>query len=222
MKTFLQKWIACTCVAAVTVTTGLLAQDKPASATWSNGLYLEFGGGTSTVPGGDLVIDGIEWEGEYNAGTLFVASLGKRWNNNWATEFEYFYRSNELDTLTAGNSVLAGGSLDSSNVFLNVIYSFPGIGGSAWRPYAGLGAGWIAQTNIDLDDLAGEQFSASGNFGYQWMIGIQRAFSQNGTAYLEGRAIAGGTQDLDSTSNERTLEVEYNTWSLILGLQWSF
>ncbi len=221
MKTNLRNWLTFG-LAFTMVSAGLTAQDETSSSSWREGLYLEFGGGTSTVPGGDITLDGLEWEGEYDNGTLFVASFGKHWTDNWATEIEYFYRTNDVDTLTSGNTVLSGGDLASTNVFVNVIYTFDGILGSQWRPYGGLGAGWMTETDIDLDDLPGEEFSTKGVFGYQWMVGIQRAFGENLTGFFEGRAIAGGSQDLDSSLDGRVLEVEYNTWSLIVGLQWSF
>jgi hypothetical protein len=221
MKTHLQFWLAHGLATAVGAT-GLGAQDDTAASSWRDRLYLEFGGGTSTVPGGDITLDGLEWEGEYANGTLFVASFGASWTDHWATEIEYFYRSNDVDTLTKGTTVLAGGDLASTNVFVNLIYRFDGIGGSAWRPYAGLGLGWMTETDIDLDAFAGEEFSTSGAFGYQWLIGIQRGFGERWTGFLEGRAIAGGSQDLESSLDGRTLKVEYDTWSLIGGLQWAF
>ena len=221
----MNRYFLVTAVAAFALSSTVLwAQNESGSGSshWRDGLYMEFGGGTSTVPGGDITLDGIEWEGEYDNGTLFIASLGKNWTDNWATEIEYFYRTNDVDTLTGDGNVLSGGDLASTNVFVNVIYTFDGIMGSAWRPYGGLGLGWMTETDIDLDGLPGEEFSATWLTGYQWLIGIQRTFGENWTGLLEGRAIAGGSQDLESSLDGRTLEVEYNTWSLIVGLQWSF
>jgi hypothetical protein len=221
MKTNLHNWLAGG-LALVLIAPTSMAQGESKTSSWRDGLYVEFAGGTSTVPGGDITLDGLEWEGEYENGTLFVASFGKNWTDNWATEIEYFYRTNDIDTLTSGNRVLAGGDLASTNVFVNVVYTFDGILGSKWRPYGGLGAGWMTETDIDLADLPGEEFSTQGVFGYQWMVGLQRTFGGSLTGFLEGRAIAGGSQDLDSSRDGRILEVEYNTWSLIVGLQWSF
>ncbi len=167
------------------------AQD--ATGSWREGLYVKFGGGTSTVPGGDITLGGVEWEGQYDNGAIFVATFGKNWTENWATEIEYFYRTNDVDTLTSGNTVLSDGDLASTSAFVNLIYTFDGILGSPWRPYAGLGAGLMTETDMDLDSLPGEEFSTSGSFGYQWLIGVDRTFGENWTGFLEGRAIAGGS-----------------------------
>lgn len=202
----------------------LNAQDEVAEfgSSWRDGLYIEFGSGLGFIPGGDITLDGNEWEAEYDNGSIFMASIGKNWTDNWATELEYFYRSNDIDTLTAGSVVLTGGDLASTNVFVSMVYTLDGLLGSSWRPYGGLGAGWFTETDVDIAALPGEEFSKTGSTGYQWLVGVRGVFGENWSGFLEGRAIAGGSQDLASSADGRELEVEYNAWSLIVGLEWAF
>lgn len=215
-------WLAGILITAAAVSPVVRAQSGGTSSSWREGLYLEFGGGTSTIPGGDITLDGIEWEGEFNNGTLFMVTLGKDWTDNWATELDWFYRTNDLDTLTAGNTVLTGGDLASTNLYLSVTYTFDGILGSAWRPYAGLGLGAMQEIDIDINDLPGEEFQTKWETGFQWLVGIKWEYADNWAGFLEGRAVSGGTQTLDSSLDGRPLEIGYDGWSLIAGLKWSF
>lgn len=221
MKT-IHKHLVAALFAGAFVVVSAWAQADDMKSSWREGLYVEFGGGTSTLPGGDITLDGVEWEGEFNNGTLFIVTFGKDWTDNWSTELDWFYRTNDLDTLTAGNTVLSGGDLASTNLYFSVTYTFDGILDSAWRPYVGAGLGAMQEIDIDIDDLPGEEFQTNWAMGFQWLVGVKWEYAENWAGFLEGRAVSGGSQTLDSSLDGRPLEIGYDGWSLIAGLKWSF
>ena len=201
----------------------LAAAETAARWDGSSGWFVEASAGVSIVPGGDLTLKGVRYEAEFKNGLLFHGAIGRRWSDQWSTELEFFYRSNEADSLVSPQGALKGGDLASTNVMFNVTYTLADRWSLALiRPYVGLGAGVMQEVDVDLTGFGPEEFSARGDFIYQWLVGLQRAVGANGQVYLEGRAIAAGKPSLESSTGPRRLVAEYDTWSLLAGLRWSF
>jgi len=194
-----------------------------APANRSTGWFVEASAGASVVPGGDITLGGIRYEADYATGRIFQAAVGRAWTPQFSTKLEWFYRSNSVSSLDGGTARIAGGDLASTNAFVTATYAL----GPAWqwqgvRPFAGLGAGILQEVDVDLDGFGGEEFSASGRFAYQWLVGLERAIGSAGRIFLEGRAVAAGTQDLASSRLNRKLSVDYDTWGVIAGFRWAF
>ena len=201
----------------------LAATETAARWDGSSGWFVEASAGVSIVPGGDLTLNGVRYEAEFKNGLLLHGAIGRHWSDQWSTELEFFYRSNEADSLISPQGALKGGDLASTNVMFNVTYTFSERWSlAAIRPYVGLGAGVMQEVDVDLTGFGSEEFSAQGDFIYQWLVGLQRAIGTNGHLYLEGRAIAAGKPSLESSTGQRRLVAEYDTWSLLAGLRWSF
>jgi hypothetical protein len=198
------------------------AADTPRDL-WTSGWFTAVSAGLSIVPGGDVTLAGETYEGDFSNGLLFKAAVGKAWNANWSASLEWFYRTNSVDELASPSRTITGGDLASNSAFVTVTYALD----ERWswrgvRPYAGLGVGFIQEVDLDLDGFANEEFSAKGEFAYQWLIGLQRRLGNAGLLFLEGRAIASGKQELDSSTAPRFAAIEYDTWSILAGLRYSF
>jgi hypothetical protein len=200
------------------------AADTPATTPrWTDDWFVEASAGMGIVPGGDITLAGIRYEAEYKTGVVVQGAVGRKWTPRLSTKLEWFYRSNEVSSLVAGTARISGGDLASTNAFLTTTYRFgPPFEFLGIAPYAGLGAGFLQEVDVDLDGFGGEEFSASGRFAYQWLVGLERAVGPQGRLFVEGRAVAAGEQELQSSTGPRRLKVEYDTWGLIVGLRWSF
>lgn len=199
------------------------AESKSAAPRWTDGWFAEASAGVGIVPGGDITLGGIRYEADYKTGLIVQAAVGRTWTPRFSTKLEWFYRTNAVASLDGGTTRIAGGDLASTNAFLTATYRF----GAPFEflgiaPFAGLGAGVLQEVDVDLDGFGGEEFSARGRFAYQWLIGLERAVGARGRVFLEGRAVAAGTQELASSAGPRRLSVDYDTWGIIAGLRWSF
>ncbi len=200
-----------------------LAEEVAARWDWSSGWFVKTSAGTNIIPGGDLTLDGVRYEAEFKNGLLVHGAVGRQWSEQWSTEIEFFYRRNKAESLTSPAGALAGGEIASTNVMFNVTYALP----ERWsvlaiRPYVGLGAGIMQEVDVDLVGFGSEEFSAKGDFIYQWLVGLQRRVGERGRLFVEGRAIAGGKPSLKSSTGPRRLVAEYDSWSLLAGFGWSF
>lgn len=190
---------------------------------WTKGWFWEASAGISIVPGGDVTLGNVTYEGDFSNGLLFKGAVGKAWNANWTTSLEWFYRSNSVDQLVSSSGTITDGDLASNNFFLTTTYalderwSWRGI-----RPYAGLGLGVVQEVDLDLIGLVNEEFSVSGEFAFQWLVGLQRRLGRSGLIFLEGRAIAADELKMNSSSSARFVKVQYETWSMLAGLRFSF
>lgn len=189
----------------------------------ADGWFTELSAGVGIVPGGDITLGGVRYEADYNSGVILQGAFGRAWTPQFSTKLEWFYRSNSIKSLVAGTARITGGDLASTNAFVTATYRL-GPAFEVWgiAPFGGLGAGILQEVDVDLEGFGGEEFSARGRFAYQWLIGLERAISARGRVFLEGRAVAAGSQELDSSTRARRLSVDYDTWGIIAGLRWSF
>ena len=195
----------------------------PGAPHRSDGWFTEIFAGVGIVPGGDITLGGVRYEADYKSGVILGGAVGRGWTPRFATKLEWFYRSNSVNSLVAGTTRITGGDVASTNAFVTATYRF----GPSWQvwgiaPFAGLGAGILQEVDVDLEGFGGEEFSAGGRFAYQWLVGLERAIGAQGRVFLEGRAVAAGSQELDSSNRARRLSVDYDTWGIIAGLRWSF
>ncbi len=189
----------------------------------NKGWFIEASAGASIVPSGDITLGGIRYEADYSTGRFFQGAVGKAWTPGFSTKLEWFYRSNSATSFDGGVARITGGDLASTNAFLTATYALgPAFQWRGVRPFAGIGAGFLQEVDVDLDGFGGEEFSARGRFAYQWLFGLERAVGSRGRAFVEGRAVAAGTQVLTGSRTGRQLKVDYDTWGVLAGFRWSF
>ena len=194
------------------------------TAITSNGWYLEAFGGFSGLLDDGLTLDGNDYDASYGGGFLGGAALGYQWTN-LSVELEFFYRTNDVDTLTRDEERFTSGDYASTNFFLNTQYTFGSLAGNAAviRPYIGAGIGLMQEIDIDLPGAKAEDLSASWEFGFQALAGLRWEISPHWSLFTEARYTYGGSPELTSEAGpERTATADYNGWTALTGLRWTF
>ncbi len=112
----------------------------------------------------------LDFDSNYGVGASIGYTPGPNGNffDNMRFEFEYFYRSNDLDTLSIGKtSTDVSGELTSDSYMANVYYDINTH--TRVTPYVGAGAGLA---KIDLENKALNLDDSDNRFAYQLMAGI--------------------------------------------------
>lgn len=196
--------------------------------SWSDGLYVELFGGLHGLAGGDIRQGVSTGKASYSAGPMFGAAFGKNFSPRWALETEFFYRSNDLDSIKTG--ALGGtreGDFASANLMFNGIYTFTRPDGSAlWgdlSPYLGAGIGVLQEADMDLK-VGGVTRQYSGNWmpAAQAFLGVRYALNQRWSLFLETRYHFAGEIELKSSSGDPAIKADYNGLSGIAGLRFTF
>lgn len=141
-------------------------------------------------------------------------------------ELEYSYRDNGIYDVTArsgsGEVVATKGSIDVNAIMCNLIYRLD----RPWRfvPYAGLGIGYAPKIE---STFAGTGEGAPGGyesdaFAAQLMVGASASMSEHLDAFFEWRAFRAFSPSTPSERGKGELEEDYQSWSLLFGIQHGF
>ena len=188
-------------------------------------LYIELQAGSGWLYGNDVVIDdeGTELESDvdFDLGLSGGGAVGIDINDNWRTELEYMYRSNDVDAFGGSEIDADGGDFASVAIMANAEYRF-GTSEQALRPYVGAGVGLIQEIDFDVEggDDAGE-FSDRGAFAFQFMAGADYSLNDSWSLGAELRYFDAGSVKLDGDGG-RELEADYRLTSLLVGVRYSF
>jgi hypothetical protein len=192
-------------------------------------LYVDVYGGLSMLGSGDVIRAGSATNGSYDRGFLAGAAFGKQVSPAWAFEVEWFYRSNEVESMKGGSfDGVTDGDFASTNLMFNAVYTFGqgGPGGSARAgitPYVGLGLGFMQEVDIDLT-VGGVEQEHSDNWvpAAQLIAGALYPISDSFSGFLELRYHYAGSPEMDATSGGAPVEADYNGFSTLLGLRYAF
>jgi opacity protein-like surface antigen len=204
--------------AASLLLSGTIAQ----AATADGGLYLNFFGGFSGLSSGDLIQSGATSKGDYDGGTIVGMALGKQINQDWAFEAEWFYRSNEISSVTGGpfNGV-NNGDFASTNLMFNAIYHFHAT--DKVKLYCGLGLGLMQEVDIDMTISGAEQeFSDKWVPAAQLILGAAYPINQTFSATAEVRYHFASSPSLEASNGGAGVKADYSGYSALLGLRYSF
>jgi opacity protein-like surface antigen len=199
------------------------------SGSWTDGLYLKTFGGFNFVADGDISQGGLIGDGSYDPGQLFGAAIGKEFTPNWALELEFFYRSADIDSISAGGP-FAGfteGDFASTNLMLNGIYTFTQPDGSAlwgkFTPYVGAGVGFLQEADMDVTVGGVErEFDDNFLFAAQVLAGVSYEITPSWSIYGEARYHFAGEIELDPGAGGGVLKADYNGLSCLIGLRYKF
>jgi opacity protein-like surface antigen len=192
------------------------------------GPYLSLSAGASGLPRQDLDYStpGVAAAGRLSPDTGFAAggAFGYRFPGPWRLEAEFMYRTADHDGLRLpGVGNLAPGNFASTAAALNALYEFDLFGSPKVRSFAGLGAVWLTEVDIDFES-AGVETSYSGDgFGVQAIFGAryelgERWFLESSLRYLA----AGGVDLRDEANPVRRLDADYDPWSVMVAIGWRF
>ena len=194
------------------------------SSDFSEGIYIEGFGGFSGLFDDDINLNGEKFSGEYGGGFLGGAAIGQQWKN-LSLELEFFYRSNDIDSVSRGSESFEGGDYASTNFFLNAQYTFGSIAGRSAiiRPYFGAGIGLMQEIDIDMTGLNVEDISTTWEPALQAILGLRWELSPHWSLFTEGRYTYAGDPTLKSESGpSQSVTANYNGWTALAGLRWTF
>lgn len=174
--------------------------------------------GTSTnIGAADGAID-VNLDSGFSAG----AAVGYRFNDRWAADLGWEYRSNDSETLIADGTLFDDGNYAASVFSLNGYYHFQKTG--KWQPYLGLGLMYGQEIDIDLE-MNGEELSYSdgGEIGLQVMWGTYYALNDHWLINGEVKYGKFSNITLTGESTSGTIEgLDYNPLSFSAGLEYRF
>ena len=162
-----------------------------------------------------------------DTGFLAGGSIGRYIGEAWRIEAEFMYQSvdHPVFTLVAGGPGLPSGdgNYASTSIALNALREFDLFGSPSVKTYAGLGA--VYATEIDLDFESGgveNSFSGSGT-GVQGLIGArynwgERAFVDTGVRYL---LVSSAELDGEEGAVGR-IKADYEPLALTVAFGWRF
>jgi len=198
------------------------------AGSWSDGLYLNVFGGFHGMADGDIKQDGTTGEASYGAGQIVGLGVGKKLTPNWAVEAEFFFRSNDLDSVNAGSlSGSTDGDFYSSNLMFNGIYTFTLADGSGlwgkFTPFVGVGLGFLEEVDIDAR-IAGvdQDYGDTWVFAAQAFAGVSYAVSEHWSVYVETRYHYAGEVELTSSAGNPPVKADYNGLSGFVGVRYNF
>lgn len=193
-----------------------------------DGLYLKVFGGLHGLADGDVTQGGTIGEASYGGGTIFGAGMGKAFSQNWAVEAEFFYRSNDLDSVSAGG--LTGstdGDFASTNLMFNGVYTFTRTDGSGrwgkFTPFVGAGLGFLQEADVDAKVGGVEQeYDDNWIFAAQVFAGVNYGVNATWSVFLETRYHHAGEVELKSSAGGAPVKADYNGLSGLAGVRYTF
>ncbi len=144
---------------------------------------------------------------QINSGFVSGLGFGYKYNQKFAAEIAWEYRTNDSETTLADGSLFSEGNYASNTLYLNGYYFITQT--TRWSPYVGAGIGWIQEIDLDFESDGVEQsFSGDGEIALQFLAGMEYSLSNNvelnaelkysqASADLEGENAVGSITELD-------------------------
>lgn len=174
---------------------------------------------------------GRDVNASFDEDTGFSTAIGYEFNGGLRLEGEYLSTENDTETVVFNGNNFSGsaarGSIETESIFFNIIKVFNNDG--TYSPYIGAGIGF---TDVESDISYGNGPAAINDsdevFSYQFLAGLDVAFSKKFSGFVEYRFVAaddvnlnrfgGGPGGLQTTSQEGDVELD----AFALGLRYSF
>lgn len=162
-----------------------------------------------------------------DTGFLAGGAIGRYVSDAWRIEAEFMYQSvdHPFFNLVAGGPGLptGDGNYASTTVAVNALRELNLLGSTRTQTYAGVGAVYVTEVDLDFEQGGVEQsYSGSGSgvqllLGARYLIG-ERIFVDAGIRYL-----LASNQDLDGEeSAEGQIKADYEPLALTLSFGWRF
>ncbi|MCU0867280.1 MAG: porin family protein [Planctomycetes bacterium] len=186
--------------------------------------YVRATGGLSLLPSTDLESGDVgalqQADASFDPGFAYTFGAGYRVADDWSMEVELGYRTNPIDRVRNTGPTITEGDFASLGFFANARYHLPVTG--SLQPYVGLGLGLLQEIDIDLGGGTEVDYSDSA-LAIQAILGVDYRFSSRWALQLEGRYLQSFGQDLAAESGSGiTYDADYQPFSVLLGLSWSF
>jgi outer membrane protein W len=159
-----------------------------------------------------------------DTGFLTGGAIGRYLNDDWRIEAEFMYQSvdHPVFTLAAGGPT-GDGNYASTSIAVNALREFDLFGSPKARTYAGLGAVYATEVDVDFESGGVERgFSGSGA-GVQALLGArysfgERAFVDAGVRYL----LVSGVEMDGEEGAVGTVKADYEPLAATVSFGWKF
>ena len=200
-----------------------LGVSSAAMAQGYNGWYLGARGGVTWLEDSSSTVGGVAHNIDYDRGYNIGGSVGYQFGGPFRLEAEVVHRKNDVDSYTLGGTRLGGaaGEMSSLALMVNGFYDFQT--GTAFTPYVGLGVGYarISADGITATGAGVTNSDDDNKFAYQAIAGLAYQLTPEVSLTADYRYFA--TQDPKfRLSNGSTLESEYKTHNVMVGLMLRF
>jgi opacity protein-like surface antigen len=191
----------------------LLSFAGPAAAQ-DPGYYAKVFGGLSALQGDSADLDGAAQTLSYDSGAIYGGAFGYDYGGRpFRAELEFSYRTGDA-------TGTIGGDYASTTFLLNGYYVFAGNG--AFKPYVGLGLGYVSEIDFDVTSGAGiGEYSDRGLLAAQAMLGADYALSDRLSLFGEVRYFTTETPELSGPGGA-ALSADYDTFDLLAGVTLKF
>lgn len=159
-----------------------------------------------------------------DTGFLAGGSVGRYLNDTWRVEAEFMYQSVDHPTVTIGTNGPSGdGNYASTTVAVNALREFNLLGSTRTRTYAGIGAVYVTEVDVDFERNGVEQsFSGSGS-GVQLLLGARYPFGERAFIDAGIRYLIASNQELDGEeSTSGRIKADYEPMALTVSFGWRF
>ena len=159
-----------------------------------------------------------------DTGILTGASIGRYVGDAWRVEAEFMYQSVDHPNFTLVTGTAGDGNYASTTVAVNALRDFDLFGSPSAKTYAGLGAVYATEVDVDFESGGVEKsFSGSGT-GVQALLGArytfgERAFVDAGVRYL---LVSGVELDAEEGGAVGRIKADYEPLAVTVSFGWRF
>lgn len=159
-----------------------------------------------------------------DTGILGGGSIGRYLNDDWRIEVEFIYQSvdHPVFTLAAGGPT-GDGNYASTSVAVNALREFDLFGSPSTRTYAGLGAVYATEVDVDFESGGVERSFSGSGAGVQALLGAryafgERAFVDAGVRYL----LLSGVEMDGEEGAVGQVKADYEPLAVTVSFGWKF
>ncbi len=196
-------------LSAVVAASSAYAQDMSSTP---QGLYLGLGADYSMPRDTNISGTGIDVNRDLKNTVGGMAALGWSYGNNWRTEAELQYRSN--DAKPSGDATVW-------NTMVNGYYDFNNIGLGRFAPYLGAGVG---AAHVDFGNVPAGTSTLDDKdwvFAYQGIAGVGYQLTDQLNLFADYRYL-GSLDGSYNLANGTSVDAGYNEHQVMVGLRWNF
>lgn len=159
-----------------------------------------------------------------DSGFLAGGSVGRYFGDAWRVEAEFMYQSVDHPAFTLATGGPSGeGNYASTTVAVNALREFNLIGSSNTRTYAGFGAVYATEVDVDFESGGVERSFSGSGAGVQALLGAryafgERAFVDAGLRYL---LVSGVELDGEEGAVGR-VKADYEPLAVTVSFGWRF
>lgn len=159
-----------------------------------------------------------------DTGILTGAAIGRHVGDAWRIEAEFMYQSVDHPNFTLVTGTAGDGNYASTTVAVNALREFDLFGSPSARTYAGLGAVYATEVDVDFETGGVEKSFSGSGAGVQALLGAryefgERAFIDAGIRYL---LVSGVELDGEEGGAVGRIKADYEPLAATVSFGWRF